>query len=135
MGRGGGTSACGGKGREGRGRGNFRCAFSFLWNLLEHAVCGAGCWKEGPKNVQSKGDLCAASLCQTPLLDAMSGAGQLPHGSIYSGAASGARENGFSSFFSCLKPLFPKHLVHGVKVPSLKGVLCFGFWGPSQAPW
>lgn len=134
-----GTSSVGGKGREGRG--NFRHAFSFLWNLLESPVYGAGCWKAGSKNVQSKGDLCAMSVCQTPLLDAMSGAEQLPHGNICPGAASGDRENGFSSFFSCLKPPFPmlpvhppfpKHPVHGVKVPSLKRVVCFGFWGPTQ---
>lgn len=63
---------------------------------------------------------------------AMSGAGQLPHGNICSGPASGARENGFSTFCSCPKPSFPEHPVHGVKDPSLKGVVCFGFWDPTQ---
>lgn len=54
----------GGKGREGRC--NFRHAFSFLWNSLEHPVYGICCSKDQPKNVQSKGDLCAAFCLSDP---------------------------------------------------------------------
>lgn len=114
--------------KEGEGREKDMLFLEFTWA----EIYGAGSWKDGRTNVQSKGDLCAASVCQTPLLDAMSGAGQPHHGIICSGPVSGARETGFSSFFSCLKPSFPKYPVHGVKDPSLNRGVCFSFWGLTQ---